>query len=53
MTRRLDVGPSSERVCATNAGDRDTFLKSPRMRRFTEIWVTERKRQLGLRETQK
>jgi hypothetical protein len=49
MKRKLDVVPSGERVCTTNAGQ-EWWSSNPRLRRFTEIWVEERRRQLGTGE---
>ena len=43
--------PDIERVWpVTTTGDR-LLAMSPRMRRFTELWIEERRRQLGLKET--
>lgn len=53
MTRRVDRGPWKERVYDTTAGDPHWSTRSPRLRRFTEIWIEERKRQLGLGEVQR
>ena len=59
MTQRLDERANVERSCDTRRGTRgrapqndamDLMLSSPRLRRFTEIWVEERRRQLGLGE---
>lgn len=49
MTRRLEAGPRTERVYDTQA-DTPWFLQSPRLRRLTEIWIEERRRQLGIRQ---
>jgi len=54
MSRRLDRVPRTERVYDHAADEgQPWFLASPRYRRFTEIWVAERRRQLGIGEAQR
>lgn len=57
MSRRLDERANLERTSDMRRGTRgraphndaaDLMLSSPRLRRFTEIWIEERRRQLGL-----
>ncbi len=49
MTRRLAKLPQLEQVCAAQArAEQPWFLQSPGLRRLTEIWIDERRRQLGL-----
>lgn len=42
------LAPDGEHVCDTQPGDETPcFLKSARLRRFTELWIEERRRQIA------